>query len=162
MLACPTRCFEAEGSNSRQQRRRQRHTIQHQARCKNDLVINPQLQLAAQWHTTTWAEASSYLSQSGAAADRIDGQERLSHDAALTGCSHRVDRVQRSTPPKAGGRVVDRLEADQAAYVATRKHVLVPLVQFFEPVLPVDEFVEFQQATAVQREQLWHVVLWVG
>jgi uncharacterized protein YkwD len=27
------------------------YTIQHQAGCTNDLRINPQLQLAAQWHT---------------------------------------------------------------------------------------------------------------
>jgi uncharacterized protein YkwD len=27
------------------------YTIQHQAGCTNDLKINPQLQLAAQWHT---------------------------------------------------------------------------------------------------------------
>jgi uncharacterized protein YkwD len=27
------------------------YTVQHQAGCTNDLVINPQLQLAAQWHT---------------------------------------------------------------------------------------------------------------
>jgi uncharacterized protein YkwD len=28
------------------------YTIQHQAGCTNDVKINPQLQLAAQWHTT--------------------------------------------------------------------------------------------------------------
>ena len=27
------------------------YTIQHQAGCKNDVTISPQLQLAAQWHT---------------------------------------------------------------------------------------------------------------
>ena len=27
------------------------YTVQHQAGCKNDVKINPQLQLAAEWHT---------------------------------------------------------------------------------------------------------------
>src|SRR3981189_3359725 len=27
------------------------YTVQHQAGCTNDIKINPQLQLAAQWHT---------------------------------------------------------------------------------------------------------------
>jgi hypothetical protein len=27
------------------------YTVQHQAGCKNDVKVNPQLQLAAEWHT---------------------------------------------------------------------------------------------------------------
>jgi hypothetical protein len=69
------------------------HTIQHHAGCTNDVTINPQLRLAAQWHT------EDVLTNAALNGDSVQTGRRCRVVLTPPGSREAQRRPLRSTPP---------------------------------------------------------------